>query len=256
MRLGKPDGIRLLEQALHDGLATGEAQNIAPVRQGIAEAAWLRQDLDACRRELAALAAMDVDEFDPWARGDLAVWWRRSGMAGRLPVDIEKLPAPRASELAGNPLAAAEEWTRLGLPYEAGLSLMQVRGPDAGTALARAVSLFDGMEARPAAGLARNLARTLGVADTMPKRKRGPYSAARRHPFGLTSHEQQVLSLIAEGLGNREIAKQLSRSPRTIEHQVSAVLGKLNAANRMEVMLRLRGEPWLRSAAETNRREN
>jgi hypothetical protein len=39
------------------------------------------------------------------------------------------------------------------------------------------------------------------------------------------------------------------RSPRTVEHHVSAVLGKLNASNKIEVMLRLRSEPWLLSAA-------
>lgn len=64
------------------------------------------------------------------------------------------------------------------------------------------------------------------------------------------SHEQRVLGLIAEGMGNREIARKLSRSPRMVEHHVSAVLGKLNAANRMEVMLRLRAEPWLHPEAE------
>ena len=51
-------------------------------------------------------------------------------------------------------------------------------------------------------------------------------------------------------MGNKEVARRLSRSPRTIEHHVSAVLGKLNAANRMEVLLRLRGEPWLLPAAD------
>ncbi|TJW42473.1 MAG: response regulator transcription factor, partial [Mesorhizobium sp.] len=71
----------------------------------------------------------------------------------------------------------------------------------------------------------------------------GPYTVARQHPLGPTRQEQQVLTLIAEGLGNKEAARRLSRSPRTVEHQVSAVLGKFNAANRMEILLRLRGEP-------------
>jgi DNA-binding NarL/FixJ family response regulator len=66
----------------------------------------------------------------------------------------------------------------------------------------------------------------------------------------LTPSEQQVLRLIAEGRSNKEIARSLSRSPRTIEHQVSSVLGKFSAANRMEVLLRLRSEPWLLSPAE------
>ncbi|MDK1494784.1 helix-turn-helix transcriptional regulator [Sinorhizobium sp. 7-81] len=59
-----------------------------------------------------------------------------------------------------------------------------------------------------------------------------------------------MLALIAAGMSNKEAAQRLSRSPGTIEHQVSAVLGKFNAANRMEVLLPLRGEPWLLSAAD------
>jgi DNA-binding NarL/FixJ family response regulator len=59
-----------------------------------------------------------------------------------------------------------------------------------------------------------------------------------------------VLRLVAEGRSNKDIARHLERSPRTIEHQVSAVLGKFSAANRMEVMLRLRSEPWLLSPIE------
>ena len=104
--------------------------------------------------------------------------------------------------------------------------------------------MFEAIEARPAAALARTLAQRSGSQD-LPKSRRGPYAAARRHRSGLTQNEQQVLALIAEGMSNKDIARRLSRSPRTIEHQVSAVLGKFNAANRMEVVLRLRGEPWL-----------
>jgi DNA-binding NarL/FixJ family response regulator len=59
-----------------------------------------------------------------------------------------------------------------------------------------------------------------------------------------------VLGLIVQGVGNREIARRLVRSPRTIEHHVSAVLAKLNAANKIEIMLRLRSEPWLLAPAE------
>lgn len=126
---------------------------------------------------------------------------------------------------------------------------MQVRGANAATALASAVTGLEAMEARPAATLARKLAQRLGVASRLPKMRRGPYTAARQHPLGLTQHEQQVLALIAEGKSNKEVARTLSRSPRTVEHQVSSVLGKFNAANRMEVLLRLRGEPWLLSTA-------
>ena len=249
VRLGDPDGLALLQQALQEGLPTGEPQRIMPVRMALTEAAWLADDLCASHEQLTALAAMDLDNFRPWDIGELAVWWKRCGMAGRLPVPESRIPQPRSVELRGDPLTAAMEWTRLSLPYEAALALTQVRGAEAGTALARAVTMLEAIEARPAAALARKLARKLSVADQLPKMRRGPYAASRHHPLGLTRHEQQVLVLIAEGKSNKEVARSLSRSPRTIEHQVSAVLSKFNAANRMEVLLRLRGEPWLLSTA-------
>ncbi|TKB29326.1 MAG: response regulator transcription factor, partial [Mesorhizobium sp.] len=86
---------------------------------------------------------------------------------------------------------------------------------------ARAVTTFEGVEARPAAALARKLAQRIGAAGQLPKQRRGPYTVARQHPLGLTRQEQQVLTMIAQGLGNKEAARRLSRSPRTIEHQVS-----------------------------------
>jgi DNA-binding NarL/FixJ family response regulator len=81
-------------------------------------------------------------------------------------------------------------------------------------------------------------------------RGRGPYAGARAHPLGLTQREPEVLGLVARGLGNKEIARRLVRSTWTIENHVSAVLSKLHAANRMDVVLRLRSEPWLLSPAE------
>ncbi|WP_087004314.1 ATP-binding protein [Rhizobium sullae] len=252
-RLGEPGSLALLQQALQEGLATGEPQRIVPVRLALAEAAWLDGDDSAGHEQLSVLVRMDLDNFRTWDFGELAVWWRRCGMTIPLPAPKAQIPLAHSAELRGDPLAAAKEWDRLGLPYEAALALMQVRGADAGPALGRAVTTFETLEARPAAALARKQAQRLGVASQLPKARRGPYGVARHHPLGLTWHEQQVLALIAAGMSNKEAAQRLSRSPRTIEHQVSAVLGKFNAANRMEVLLRLRGEPWLLPAADAPR---
>lgn len=244
MRLGESDAIALLERTLREGLFTGEPQRIVPVRLALAEAAWLAEDAAAAQRQLASLAAMDLDNFRPWDLGELAVWWRRCGMESPLPA-LGQLPAPRAAELRGDSLAAAAEWTRLGLPYEAALSALQADAIKSVEAFAGAVVMLETLEAQPAASLARKLAQRHGIAGQLPKMRRGPYTASRQHPLGLTLHEQRVLALIAQGISNKDIARRMTRSPRTIEHHVSAVLGKFNAANRMEILLRLRGEPWL-----------
>ncbi len=50
----------------------------------------------------------------------------------------------------------------------------------------------------------------------------------------LSARELEVLALLVDGLGNAEIALQLSISPATVKHHVSACLSKLGAANRAQ----------------------
>ena len=50
----------------------------------------------------------------------------------------------------------------------------------------------------------------------------------------LTKRQQEVLTLITEGLSNPQIARQLFVSPSTVRHHVSEILSKLGAANRAE----------------------
>jgi NarL family two-component system response regulator LiaR len=50
----------------------------------------------------------------------------------------------------------------------------------------------------------------------------------------LSERERQVLALVVGGLSNAEIALQLSISPDTVKHHVSACISKLGAANRAQ----------------------
>jgi DNA-binding NarL/FixJ family response regulator len=52
----------------------------------------------------------------------------------------------------------------------------------------------------------------------------------------LTAREREVLALLADGLSNRAIAAALSISEHTVKFHVSAVYGKLGAANRAEAV--------------------
>jgi two-component system, NarL family, nitrate/nitrite response regulator NarL len=54
----------------------------------------------------------------------------------------------------------------------------------------------------------------------------------------LTPREQQVLSLLAEGLTNRGIARRLNISDHTVKFHVNAILGKLGAESRTDAVVR------------------
>jgi DNA-binding NarL/FixJ family response regulator len=60
----------------------------------------------------------------------------------------------------------------------------------------------------------------------------GPRAAARANPAGLTPRELEVLTLLTDGLPNREIADRLYVSSRTVEHQVDSILAKLGVTSR------------------------
>ncbi|MDX1614144.1 MAG: response regulator transcription factor [Candidatus Promineifilaceae bacterium] len=54
--------------------------------------------------------------------------------------------------------------------------------------------------------------------------------------FALTKRELEVLTLLAEGLNNREIADQLFISRATVKAHVSHILNKMTASNRAEAI--------------------
>jgi DNA-binding NarL/FixJ family response regulator len=58
----------------------------------------------------------------------------------------------------------------------------------------------------------------------------------------LTAREQEVLELVAAGMGNSVIAKQLHLSPKTIANHISVIFGKLHVTSRAEATELTRGD--------------
>jgi DNA-binding NarL/FixJ family response regulator len=52
----------------------------------------------------------------------------------------------------------------------------------------------------------------------------------------LTPREIAVLRMIADGLGNKEIASKLKISDHTVKFHISSIFAKLGAANRAEAV--------------------
>jgi two-component system nitrate/nitrite response regulator NarL len=53
----------------------------------------------------------------------------------------------------------------------------------------------------------------------------------------LSSREKQVVELLLKARSNKEIAKNLSISEKTVKHHMTSLMSKLNARNRVEVAL-------------------
>jgi DNA-binding NarL/FixJ family response regulator len=60
--------------------------------------------------------------------------------------------------------------------------------------------------------------------------------AATPQRFVLTDRERSVLRLVAAGMPNKQIARQLSISERTVKFHVTSILNKLNADNRAQAV--------------------
>ena len=53
----------------------------------------------------------------------------------------------------------------------------------------------------------------------------------------LTKREESILDLVARGLPNKEIAKNLSISDKTVKHYMTSIMQKLHVRNRVEAVL-------------------
>jgi len=79
-----------------------------------------------------------------------------------------------------------------------------------------------------------------GVAERMIGFFSAPRSAPQRAFPQLTEREEEVLSLVAQGKANREIARQLFVSLKTVRNHVSNILLKLQVADRAQAVIRAR----------------
>ena len=78
------------------------------------------------------------------------------------------------------------------------------------------------------------------AARLLMKRQTAEQKEAPSPDGDLTHREEQIVRRVAKGLTNKEIARELDLSEKTIKHYMTNVLQKLHVRNRVEAVLALR----------------
>ena len=124
--------------------------------------------------------------------------------------------------------AVAGRFRELGMPLEEGHARLALAGVEAGELAVMqaraALATFERLGARRDADAAAALLRSLGSTGRSAPRIEGE----------LTARSARCSRLLAEGLSNQAIADRLFISPKTAEHHVGRILGKLGLRSRAE----------------------
>jgi DNA-binding CsgD family transcriptional regulator len=219
-RRARPEAAAALDEALTLADRNGQLIRVAPVRAARAEAALLEGDGARARKEVEAVQDLVFTHGNCWLQGEFAwLLWQ----TGDRDIPTDNLAAPYALHIAGNWAEAAAHWRALGCPYEVAWALAD---SDDEPSMRYAHAEFTRLGAAPAAMVSR--LREMGARGV----PRGPRAATLTHPALLTRREAEILTLLAEGLSNAQIADRIFLSPKTVGHHVSAILAKLGVQTR------------------------
>ena len=204
-RRGDPGAVAALEEALTLASALHEAQLIQPVRIGLAEAAWLADDLVRAASEIEAALPL-VPLLDHGFLRELAFWAHRTG--------VDWIPDDRSMELVPEILAddfhaQAAFWEGRGGLYEAADALGE---SDVEDDLRDAHPRLGGDRHSPTCATGRR------VELREPRRRetchRGPRPSNSANARGHSPRELEVAALLASGLTNGEVADRGSSCHR------------------------------------------
>jgi DNA-binding CsgD family transcriptional regulator len=224
-RRGDPGVWEPLDEAVVLAEPRQEMQWIAPVAIARAEAAWLEGRHEAAIRE-TELAYGEAKRLDTWHLAGLSYWRWRAGVDEPIPGVGEE---QYRLEMAGDWAGASERWAAGGCVYSTAFALMDA---DEEAALQRSLGELQALGAKPAAAIFARKLRERGVLNV----PRGQRPATRANPANLTTRELEVLTLLADGLHNSEIADRLFLAEKTVAHHVSAILRKLGVSNRIQAV--------------------
>jgi ATP/maltotriose-dependent transcriptional regulator MalT len=227
-RRGEDGAAAQLDRAWDLAVANGSLAALAPAGLALIESAWLAGDIHRADEQITLLSARTTTPGAARFRGELLRYLSRAGLA------VEEFPGCNpewAAGIAGAWREAADQWEKIGDPYERALELASSRNVDA---CLEALDVLDDLGAVATGRHVRGVLRELGVT----RIPRGRLRTTRENPAGLTERQVDVLALLATGLTNAEIADRLVVSTRTVDHHVSAILTRLDVGSRRDAARR------------------
>ena len=252
--------VELLSEALAAGESMGELQRISPPLWGLAEVAGIRgvheRAVALCERGFSAsgqvfdaaylfpylvtgtrsyLAMGDRDAAGRWVERVEAALLRRA-IQGTLPAiaharGLLQLSSGEHAAAGRNLATARAAWIRRRRFWEGNFATLdQARSALASRRYADAAALAAAarIEAQRVDALVIQATADQLLLGAEPARAREPW-----HP--LSAREYAVATLVAAGLTNRQIAVELTVSPKTVSAHVEHILAKLGAARRAEI---------------------
>ncbi len=235
IRQGQPESARaLLTRSEGLFVELGDRFGVAYARQALGQIALL----DGDRARAADLMGQAID-----LRRDIGYVWgvvdstegigELTAMAGRPEIALQLLlVANRFREMLGAPLDDTDRHRHAATVARLRRELGRVRAAESAS---RAGLLSRNQTAELALSVATELAATVPEppADRpVTIHSAAPPVAVPPGRYGLTPREREVLSLVAEGKSDREIADRLFLSRRTVSEHVRHILGKLETPTR------------------------
>jgi DNA-binding CsgD family transcriptional regulator len=229
-RSRRREGGAMLERSLAIAHNAELEEHVARAYTNLGAGSVRIRDLATADRNLAAgVAYCQEHDLDAWWLY-MTGWMAYSHLIqGRWDMAVDHALAVLRREdtavASGEWAAAARAWEKIGCPYEAALARAE-----SGVAARKreALAALQRLGALPAARAIAQRLREQGITGV----GRGPRRSTIEHPAQLTSRQVELLALLGDRLTNAEIAERLYISPKTVDHHVSAILGKLGVHSR------------------------
>jgi DNA-binding CsgD family transcriptional regulator len=225
IRRGEPDALIYLQEAKNFAFKTKEHQRIIPVLIALLEYEWLTAKKIITDEELKTGIDLIQKVDNIFLNSEFSFWLQK---ARKQEISLPELYEPYELLRAGKIRIAVTFWTQKGCPYEKAFVLFEGNEDDKKAALL----IFQQLGADAVFEKIKMQMRAVGI----KKIPRGLRESTRANPARLTNRELDILQLLQQAVQNKEIAKVLFISPKTVDHHVSNILFKLDANSRSKAV--------------------